>query len=290
MRILFVALCILFGFLPAAAQVSGNQTYSPQNQGPKRNVQPMVSDGRPTVDRDHLFVDANILMNVKAEEFVAMFGVAQEGTTPAECSQKLDAKITDFSSRMKSLGISQADIFVDYTTQNRVYDFNLSKGVAKEKAAGFEAKRTVSVHYTKSDLFDQIVANASAAGVFDLVKVDYIVKDVSKIKNALLEAAQKVIKDKEGRYGTLFGIKVGSRMQVETEKYNVYYPADLYSTYTAYESGAVSYSADTQEARKSQTVFFNPLNADGFDTVINPVVLEPVIQFTVFLRVIYRVD
>ncbi|MBI4747853.1 MAG: SIMPL domain-containing protein [Acidobacteria bacterium] len=290
MKILFVTLCILFGMLPVAAQVSGNQTYSPQNQGSKRNVQPMVSDGRPTVDRDHLFVDANILINVKAEEFVAMFGVTQEAATPAECSQKLDAKIADFSSRMKSLGINQADIFVDYTTQNRIYDFNLSKGIAKEKAAGFEAKRTVSVHYTKSDLFDQIVANASAAGVFDLVKVDYIVKDVSKIKNALLEAAQKVIKDKEARYGTLFGIKVGSRMQVDMEKYSVYYPAELYSTYTAYESGAVSYSADTQEARKSQTVFFNPLNADGFDTVINPVVLEPVIQFTVFLRVIYRVD
>jgi hypothetical protein len=45
-----------------------------------------------------------------------------------------------------------------------------------------------------------------------------------------------------------------------------------------------------QRARKSRTFFFNPLNADGFDAVINPIVIEPVVQFTLYLRVKYEVE
>jgi hypothetical protein len=45
-----------------------------------------------------------------------------------------------------------------------------------------------------------------------------------------------------------------------------------------------------QSARKSRTFFFNALDADGFDQVINPVVIEPVVQFTLFLKVKYEIN
>ena len=35
---------------------------------------------------------------------------------------------------------------------------------------------------------------------------------------------------------------------------------------------------------------FNGLSGDGFDQVINPVVLEPVVQFTLHLKVKYEVE
>ena len=45
-----------------------------------------------------------------------------------------------------------------------------------------------------------------------------------------------------------------------------------------------------QRARKSRTFFFNPLTAAGFDAVINPVVIEPVVQFTVYLKLKYEIE
>lgn len=41
--------------------------------------------------------------------------------------------------------------------------------------------------------------------------------------------------------------------------------------------------------RLSATFYFDPLDGNGFDTVINPVILEPVVQFTLYLKVTYEV-
>ena len=39
-----------------------------------------------------------------------------------------------------------------------------------------------------------------------------------------------------------------------------------------------------------RTFYFNPLNADGFDRVIAPVVVEPAVQFTLYLRLKYEIE
>jgi hypothetical protein len=36
-------------------------------------------------------------MNVKADEFIAVFGISQEGETVAECSQKMEAVVKEFT-------------------------------------------------------------------------------------------------------------------------------------------------------------------------------------------------
>jgi hypothetical protein len=37
-------------------------------------------------------------------------------------------------------------------------------------------------------------------------------------------------------------------------------------------------------------LLFNGLDADGFDSVLNPVITEPVVQFTLYLKVKYEVE
>ena len=41
--------------------------------------------------KNTMFLEASVLMNVKADEYVAVFGVLQEGATVVECNQKMDA-------------------------------------------------------------------------------------------------------------------------------------------------------------------------------------------------------
>ncbi|HEX8424020.1 MAG TPA: SIMPL domain-containing protein, partial [Pyrinomonadaceae bacterium] len=241
-------------------------------------------------------VEASVLMNVKADGHVAVFGLAQECVTVAECNQKMDATLSQFSGDLKRLGIQSDALFVDFAAQNKIYGFQLEGNLAKEKLVGFELKKNISVHYQDKLLLDKLLVTAAQAKIFDLVKVDYIVSDTGSINNRLAEEAARIIKQKMARHEKLLGIKLRPPAQIFAERYSAYFPTEMYDSYTAYESEDVSrrsYDEDKyiiQRARKSRTFFFNALNADGFDAVINPIVIEPVVQFTLYLRVKYEVE
>jgi hypothetical protein len=156
-------------------------------------------------------------------------------------------------------------------------------------------KKNVSVHYKNKSLLDKLVIAASKANIFDLIKVDYIVTDTSGAHARLMEEAARVIKQKAAEYEKLLGIRLLPPAQVYAEKPSIYFPTEMYDSYTAYESEEISDNNDRQKyavqgARKSRTFFFNALDTDGFDQVINPVVIEPVVQFTLYLKVRYEIE
>src|SRR5262245_54055394 len=84
----------------SVAQVGGNVGYgqvggrarAEQNERAKRQLS---RDEMPPSDTS-LFVDASVLMNVKADEFVATFGVAEEAETVEACQAKMDATVAGF--------------------------------------------------------------------------------------------------------------------------------------------------------------------------------------------------
>jgi uncharacterized protein YggE len=234
-------------------------------------------------------------MNVKADEHVAVFAVSQEGETVAECNKKMDATLKDLTAVLKPLGLAGDDLFADFAAQNKIYGFEVTGDIAREKLVGFELKKNVSVHYRDRLLIDGITVAAAQVGVFDLVKVDYVVKDVARVQDRLAEEAARVIKQKAARYEKLLGIKLLPPAQVYAERPAAHYPTRMYDSYTAYEAENVSSAPlrqryTVQSARKSRTFFFNGLDGDGFDDVINPVVTEPVVQFTLYLKVKYEVE
>jgi hypothetical protein len=234
-------------------------------------------------------------MNLKADEYVAVFGVLQECGAVPECNQKMDVTTNQFAGELKQLGIGSEDIFVDFAAQNKIYSFQVADNIAKEKLVGFELKKNVSVHYKNKLLLDKLVIAASKANIFDLIKVDYIVTDTLSAHARLMEIATRIIRQKEAEYEKLLGIRLLPPAQVYAAKPNIYFPTEMYDSYTAHESEDISDYNDRQRyaiqrARKSRTFFFNALDADGFDTVINPVVIEPVVQFTLYLKVRYEIE
>ncbi|HEX8473255.1 MAG TPA: hypothetical protein VF666_04425 [Pyrinomonadaceae bacterium] len=299
-RILFLCFVLMPCALVCRAQASGNIGYSQtggnaraeQNERNKR----VLAQGELPPSPTSMFIEASVLMNVKADAHVAVFGMMQECATVPECHQKMDATVNDFSGRLRTLGIGADDVYVDFAAQNKIYGFELVGNVAKEKLVGFELKKNISIHYRDKEVLDKLVIAASQSKIFDLVKVDYIVKDISSVESRLTEEAARIIKQKVAKYERLLDIKPLSPPQLYAEKPSIYYPTEMYDSYTAYESEDVSsdyFNRDrytVQRARKSRTFFFNALNGDGFDYVINPVVIEPVVQFTLYLRAKYETE
>lgn len=281
------------------AQVGGNVGYGQagvraRSELKVRGLRVISKDDHPPTGTT-TFLEANVLMNVKADEYVAVFAVSADGATVAECSKKSEETLKAFTGDINALGIAGDDVFVDFIAQTKTYGFAIEGDIAKEKLVGFELKKNVSVHYTDRLLLDKLIAAASRSQIFDLVKVDYIVKDLNKVHDKLAEAAARVLDQKKTRYGRLLGVKLVPPMQVYADRSAIHYPTELYDSYTATESEEMNSNAirqryAVQQARKSRTFYYNGLDADGFDDVINPVITEPVVQFSLYLKVKYDVE
>jgi uncharacterized protein YggE len=256
----------------------------------------VAKDDQPPTNTS-FFVDASVLMNVKADEFVAVFGLLQECATVIECNQKMDATVASFKAGLKGLGITDADTYVDFASQNKIYGYKLTGAVAREELVGFELKKNIAVHYRDRDMLDRLTVLASQNKIYDLIKVDYVVKDTAAVQARLMDEAGKIVEQKLQRYVRLLGVKVRPPGLVYAERPSIYYPTEMYDSYAAYESEDIDQNDDNlkqkytvKNARKSRTFFFNPLDADGFDNVINPVVIEPVVQFTLYLKVKFETE
>lgn len=292
---------LLAGFSLSLAQIGGNINYSDPGGNAKARAEQTEREKR-ALSKEELpptgsstFVECSVLMNVKADEYVAVFGIARDGETLAECAEKMDATVTAFSEDLRALGIGEEDRYVDFVAQNKTYGFELRGDILEEQLVGFELKKNISVHYHETALIEKITLAAARSQVFDLIKVDYIVSEVNLVQDRLMQEAAAIAKRKMARYEQLLGIKLRQPAQIYAEKSAIHYPTQMYDSYRAHESEAIDGGFDRRQytvhsARKSTTFFYNGLDGDGFDTVINPVVTEPVVQFTLYLKVKYEVE
>ncbi len=301
MKRIFFCLFLLAVASPAVcfAQVLGNVGYSESGRGSSaaRQAERNKRNEGGAPSSTSMFVEASVLMNVKADEHVATFAVSRECAAVPDCDRKMESAIGEFSGAARQLGVAAADIVVDFTAQNKTYGFELAEPVAKEKLVGFELKKNVLVRYKDRLQLDKLVSAAARADIFDLVKVDYIVNDPAAVQQRLYEEAARLIKMKVARHELLLNIRLRQPAQVLAERPSVYYPTAMYDSYTAHETENIQQQYldkqkyyTVQGARKSRTFFFNALDADGFDHVINPSVLEPVVQFTLYIKMKYEME
>src|ERR1044071_5869452 len=92
-----LALILIYG--SSSAQVAGGSVYGQDRtggaQGNERAKRVITKEEMPP-SANSMFLDASVLINVKADEFVAIFGLAQEGATLDEARQKMDASVNQF--------------------------------------------------------------------------------------------------------------------------------------------------------------------------------------------------
>ena len=292
MKKCFLFILSMFALVPASGQEAGSRIYG--NTGyyqQKRNSQ--VNTGMLGNSNEGYSIEASVLTNLKPDAFVVVFGINDEGSNAATSNEKVNSKITHLTQRLKSLGIDSNDVFTDFITQNRVYDFTVSGTQATENFTGFETKKTVAIRYKNRELFEQIVSAAVDSKIFDLIKVDYIVSDFDAVRANLFDAAAKVLKSKEQKYANALGVTLGA-VGLSIEKYDVTYPAEAYQRYQAFETGDASVNNEQGVSsrvvkRKSFTFFYEPFKAGSFDSVLAHSGLEPMVQFSIYLRMQYQV-
>jgi hypothetical protein len=92
--------------ISALGQESGNRNYN-RNSGQRTSPNTgLIGSG------GDQWIEAYVLLNAAPDEFIAVFGVAQEASSAVESNQKVNARIEQLLSAAERLGINRSSTFV----------------------------------------------------------------------------------------------------------------------------------------------------------------------------------
>ncbi|RAK62905.1 SIMPL domain-containing protein [Hymenobacter edaphi] len=316
------------GSFAARAQSAGNAVYSSrgsqQDYGAVRRA-PLNAD---VLHQSEVVLEANVLSNVKATSYVAIFSVTQHGRTATETDSLMNLRLNVARAALGELGIRPEALHLDVVSLVPTYAMQLEQKkfsrTANEVPTGFELKKNLHVVFTDHEVLAQLVTRLGRAEIYDLAKVDYNLAELQTAYDELRRAAAEVIKQKEQSYG-----RMGLHIEVQnmTDGFQAVYPLERYASYTAYRSGStpdevrlarqrkaaaanVYVSAQNatvhvrpaaargreddsefivRTADKAQTIYYNRTPYNSFDTVLHADFAEPRVQLIYTLNVRYSV-
>lgn len=319
-KIAFGLACGVFPMI-SDGQSAGNYLYNnPYALNTDRAIIPVVS-----ANGNIVTLKAEVLMNVQATSYTAIFAISQHGGDAYEADSILNTRLTQVRFALGRLGVSEENIHVDAISMVPTYAYQLEeKKFSKyytEVPTGIEMKKNVHILFKHHEQLDRIISEMAFVNIYDLVKVEYNIDGMNSYYEELRNAALDVIHSKEKTYDAL---KFYLDVQGMSDGFNCSYPAERYKNYTAYYSGAspasVSYArkswessptvivsgknnkvnvdgsltADArnqqfvvQTAEKNKTIFYDRMPYNQFDKVLNANTEEPCIQFYYTLQVQY---
>lgn len=268
--------CLLLN-AAAFAQVAGNINYQNQVRYSENNI------NAATPSSPDVLFSVKGMANVKADTYVAIFNVTQVGKTTEEVNLLMDERLKQ---ALKNVGNKPSvTTFVDMISFVPVYEFETQKKVFSKNSyneipKGFELKKNVHIRYTDPNLLNEIIAGLSKYEIYDLVRVDYFSNQIEAIKKELMAKASTLLQEKLQRYETLLATDLDSLPKHVTDVYRMVLPVERYKSYQAYNSSSLNLKkeANVNQADKSVTLYYQPIIDKEFDFVLNPTILEPVIQ------------
>lgn len=240
------------------------------------------------LDGNVLEISINSLFNQQAEAYTAIFTVAQTGKTAEETNDLLNTRLNGLVESLKNLGIQPSDLYIDMVNFLPKYEYDVSKKIFSKRTyteipKGFELQKNIHIRYTNPALLEQIVTAAAKQEIYDIVKVDYFIKDQQSVYTQLRKLTFDYLKTIETQYRTI-GMQIDSAYLITAENAWVAYPINRYETYQAYTSqGLDAFEKNNsviQSADKPVLRFYNAVPANDYDIVVNPEILEPAIQFS----------
>lgn len=277
MKKLFFPFLTLFFSQYIICQVSGNVNYQNQN----RNVNNIIDINFPP--SEGIVISIKGLANVKADSYTAIFSTTQTGKTTKEVNELLDQRIENSLNEIKlKKGV---ETFVDMISFVPVYEYEVEKKVFNRKTynevpVGFELKKNIHIKFSDPNQLNEFISILSNYEIYDLVRVDYFSNALETIKKEMMNKAKLLIQEKIKNYEVLLGETFVNAEKRIADDFVVNLPVEMYKSYEAYNSSSLNLkrSANVNQTSKSTTLYYQPVFNKEFDFIVNPTVLEPVIQ------------
>ncbi|GLB50657.1 SIMPL domain-containing protein [Neptunitalea lumnitzerae] len=303
MKHVFLSVVVLLISIQAQAQVKGNANYQPNpNLVSRANLATTQGYLQKQVATQNLFnnptssnisITTNALCNVKAAKYVAVFNISQVGKTTEQTNKLLYDRINAIKNTLFEKGVSEEDIVTDVISFIPNYEVTVEKKLFSKKyveiPTGFELQVNLHIGFKNIALFEDILTSCAANEVYNLVKVDYVIDNIENIYKTLQEKIITSVKSKKEYYNSL-GITLDNYNIEYAEQKYCYTPKDFYQSFQAFNSismEAITKSNGITQAKKQTSYYYQPLENNQFDIVINPTIIEPVIQVVLSTHIKY---
>lgn len=296
-KLLFAPVLFVFGYSLGFAQASGNAIYSKDYDSPAPMAGVDLSLNNYSFSFNS-FLEANVMINVKASAYTAIFSLTQNGKTIEETETLMQNRIDLFTKKLEEHKVNTGKTFTDPVSLVPSYEAEITEKrfskTVNEIPSGFEMKKNIHVTFTVQTEINNIIAAAAEAEVYDLVKVDYTIDNLDTILNQARQEAIRILLIKQK---AIEKAGIYTRFIQTGERYGSVYPLERYAQYYAYKTGmnrsyTVNYRRNPQQVKynyadKNQTVYYEKVPDKQFDKVINPAVAEPVVQVYITVKAQY---
>ncbi|MCY0967854.1 SIMPL domain-containing protein [Chryseobacterium wangxinyae] len=272
-----LCLASFLAFQLSFAQFSGNINY--QNQ--VRYAENNININLPTPN--NIVINIKGMANVTADKYVAIFSLTQVAETSEEVNSLMDKRLNSSITEIKiNKGI---ETYIDMVSFVPVYQYAVEKKIFSKKTynevpTGFELKKTLHVKFSDPSQLNELIKILAKNEIYDLVRVDYFANNLELIKKELANKAKITLQEKVKSYESLLGETFANSEKTINEGFQIKLPTEMYKSYEAHNNSTLALSrlANINQANKSTTLYYQPVLDKEFDFVINPTILEPVIQ------------
>lgn len=297
---IFLVLLLCFSF--ATAQIRGNATtISRQNvlhAEALGNANAYGNDmnifrQRNLVPNPIITIDVKALNNIVADSYTAVFNLVQIGETAEDTNRLMNERVNSVKSTLTAQGIISNDIIIDVISFVPVYETVVEKKLFSktytEVPKGFELQQNLHIKFTKVNQFEKVLAACAKNEIYNLVKVDYFINNIEAVYTKLRAEILKTLKEKQFYLDLGFDL-TNYKPTIADIKY-CHFPREFYKSYQAFNSislEAIKKPKGVLKAKKQTSYYYDPLSFKEYDVVINPSIVEPVIQIGMEIKLQYR--
>jgi hypothetical protein len=240
-----------------------------------------------------LTIDVKALQNVSATTYTAVFNVSQIGPSAEATNALMKTRIDSIKMRLNAKGITEEDIAIDVISFVPVYEVEVTKKLFSktytEVPKGFELQQNIHIQFTNTNQFETLLEACAKSEVYNLVKVDYFIENIQTVYKNLQDQLLKLIDIKKAYYNVLGFDLANYNIAIADDKY-CYFPKDFYQSYQAYNSvsfEALKTNKGVTTVKKQTSYYYQPLTYESYDVVINPSILEPVVQIGMNIKLVF---
>ena len=295
-------LVLLLCFSLASAQIKGNATtISRQNviQAEDLGNANIYGNNINAFRHQNLIPNPTITIDVKAlnsiveDSYTAVFNLVQIGETAEDTNKLMNERVNDVKSALTAQGIFSKDIIIDVISFVPVYETVVEKKLFSKKynevPKGFELQQNLHIKFTEVNQFEKILAACAKNEIYNLVKVDYFIENIEAVYTKLRAEILKTLKAKKQFYLDL-GFDLANYKPTMADTKYCHFPREFYKNYQAFNSislEAIKKPKGIIQAKKQTSYYYDPLSFKEYDVVINPSIVEPVIQIGMEIKLQY---
>jgi uncharacterized protein YggE len=246
---------------------------------------------------DQFSIKVNGLMNAVATNYVAVFNIVQLGLTAKSTDSTMNSTIEEFKTNLQKIGVDTSDIKTDMISFVPKFGYQTDKKIFSKKynevPDGFELEKNIYVRFKKSSALDGILSAAASAEIYDLVKVDYFLPNAQKLIDSLRLRCLLEVRSRVKSY-EIVGMQLDTMKKTIADNFTTIFPETRYYSYSAFSRPSFSLlkrKATDQpfvnEYDKPISRYYNQVDYDSYDIILNPVITEPVIQLSYTIEVKY---